>query len=89
MESFMGQLKVIANLLYVLFAAFPPLFLELNTIIRLLMEYKPAARALIKRQQRAAIAWIITLQTRHLFRGESNQLAEFFLMKNNLRAQIT
>ena len=61
METFMEQLKVFTNLIYTLFTSFPPLFLKLNTIIRLLMEYKPAARALIKRQQRAAIAWIITL----------------------------
>ena len=51
------------------------------------MEYKPAERVLIKNQQRAAIAWIITLQMKHLFRRESNQLAEFFIIKNNLHAQ--
>ena len=87
MKSFVEQLKVFAKLLYALSSASFPLFLELNTIIRSLMEYKPAERALIKRQQRAAIAWIITLQTRNFFRGESNQLAEFVLMKNNLFAR--
>ena len=86
MESFMEQLKVFANLLYALFTAYPPLLLELNTIICSLMEYKPASRVLVKSQQRAAIAWIIPLQKKHFFRGESNQLAEFMLMKNNLRA---
>ena len=87
MESFMEQLKVFGDLLYAILTASCPLFLELNTITRSLMEYKPAARALIKRQQRAAIARIITLQTKHLFRGESNQLAGFMLMKNNIRAR--
>ena len=53
------------------------------------MEYKPTTRVLIKNQQREAIAWIITLQTKHFFLGESNQLAEFVLMKNNLGAQNT
>ena len=53
------------------------------------MEYKPAARALIISHKRAAITWIITPQTKHFFRGESNQLAEFVLTKNNLRAQNT
>ena len=51
------------------------------------MEYKPVARVLIKNQQRAAIAWIITLQTKHFFRIESNQLAEFVIMKKNLCAK--
>ena len=37
-------------------------------IILSLMEFKPAARALIKRQQRAAIAWIVTIQNYQLFR---------------------
>ena len=48
-ESFIDQLKVFVNLLYALFTASFPLFLKLKTIIRSLMEYKPAARALIKR----------------------------------------
>ena len=83
----MDQLKVFANLLYAIFTAYFPLFLKLKTIIRSPMDYKPAARALIKSQQRAVIAWIITLQTKYFFRGESNQLAEFLLMKNNIHAQ--
>ena len=87
MESFMEQFKVFANLLYALFTASFPLFLELKTIICSLMEYKPAAQALIKRQQRSTITWIITLQTKHFFHGESNQLAEFVLMKNNPHAR--
>ena len=87
MESFMEKLKVFANLLYALFTASCPLFLELKTIIRSLMEYKPAARELTKRKKRAAITWTITLQTKYFFRGESNQLAEFLLMKNNIHAQ--
>ena len=87
MESFMDQLKVFENLCYALFTESCPLFLKLKTIIRSLLEYKPTAQALIKNQQRAAIAWIITLQTKHYFRGESNQLAEFVIMNNNLRAR--
>ena len=89
MESFMDQLKVFENLLYALFTAPCPPLLELKMIIRSLMEYKPAARALIISHKRAAITWIITPQTKHFFRGESNQLAEFVLTKNNLRAQNT
>ena len=49
MENFMDQLKVFANLLYALFTEYSPLFLELKTIIRSIMKYKPAARALMKR----------------------------------------
>ena len=50
------------------------------------MDYKSASWALIRRQQRAAIAWIITLQTKYFFHGETIQLAEFFLMNNNICA---
>ena len=50
------------------------------------MEYKPAARYIIKNQQIASITWIITFRTKHLFSGEKNLLAEFFLMKNNIHA---
>ena len=83
----MGQFKVFANLIYAFFAASCPLFLKLKAIIHSLMEYNPAAQVLIKRQQRAAIACTITLQTKHFSLGESNQFSEFVLMKNNLRAQ--
>ena len=42
-ESYMGQIKVFSNLLYVLFTASFLLFLELKKTIRSLMEYKPTA----------------------------------------------
>ena len=87
MESFMDYLKVFPNLLYALLTVSFPLFLKIKTIIRSLMEYKHAARELIKIQQREAIVWIITLQTKNFFPRESNKLAEFMLMKNNLRTQ--
>ena len=51
------------------------------------MEYKLAARALITNQQRDAITWIINIQTKYLFCGEPNQLAETVLMKNNIHAR--
>ena len=69
MESFMEQIKVFANLLYALLTSSFPLFLKLKTIILSLMEYKPLARAPIKKQQTAAITWIITLKMKHLFHG--------------------
>ena len=69
MESFVEQLKLFANLLYAIFTASFSLFLELKTIICSLMEYKPATRALIKWQQREAIARTINLQTNHFFHG--------------------
>ena len=82
-EGFMEKLKVFANLLYAIFTASFPLLLELKAIIRSLMEYKPTARALIKRHQMADIAWIIILQTKHFFCREYNKLVEFVLRKNN------
>ena len=61
MESFMDQIKVFTNLIYALFTASCPLFLKLKRTFRSLMDYNPAALALIKRQKMAAISWIITL----------------------------
>ena len=51
------------------------------------MEYKPAVQSLIKRQQRAAIAWVINLQIKNFFHGETNKLSKFVLMKNNICAR--
>ena len=87
MESFMEQPKAFANLIYAIFTESFTLFLKLNTIICSLVEYKPVARALIKRQQRSSIACIITLQMKHLFCEESNKLAEFMVTKNNPHVQ--
>ena len=86
MKIFMEKLKVFEKLIYALLSASWPPFVELRAIIRSLIYYRPAAQAFIKRIQRASIEWIINHQNTHFFRGETNQLAEFFLMKNNLRA---
>ena len=50
------------------------------------MEYKTAAQALIKRQYRANIVLIITIQTNNFFRGKINQLSELVLTKKNICA---
>ena len=71
----MKNLKVFANLLYALFTAFWPLLLKLNTIICSLTDYKPVVRSIIKKKQRAAIEFIITLKTKHFFHRETKQLA--------------
>ena len=49
------------------------------------MKYKPEARALIKKQQSSTIPLITTLQTKHFFRGETDLLSGFVLMKNHIR----
>ena len=51
------------------------------------MEYKPSARLLISSKQQEFMAWIITLQTKHFFRGETDLLASFSVMKHNIRAK--
>ena len=86
-ELFLEQVKVFANVLYALFSTTCPLFIQLKEIIRALMEYKPSARLLISSKQRASMAWIITLQTKHFFRGETDLLASFTVMKHNIRAK--
>ena len=67
MEIFTEQLKVFTNLLYAPFTASCPLFLNINKIICSLMYYEPKAGALIKRQQRAAIEWIISPFKRSIY----------------------
>ena len=86
-EKFIEQVKIFANVLAALFTNACPLFIHIKEIVKALMEYKPAARDLIGQKQRASIAWIITLQTKHFFRGEKDTLAEFIMMKNNIRAR--
>ena len=86
-ETFLEQVKVFANILSALFTNACPLFIHIKEIIKTLMEYKPTAHDLISKKQRASIAWIVTLQTKHFFRGEQDALAEFIMMKNNIRAR--
>ena len=83
-EKFLKQVKVFANILSALFTNACPLFIHIKEIIKALMEYKPMVRDLISKKQRASIAWIITLQTKHFFRREQDALAEFIMMKNNI-----
>ena len=73
-EYFLEQVKIFANVLYALFSTTCPLFLQLKEIIKSLMEYKPSAQGLISSKQRASIAWIVTLLTKHFFRGEADLL---------------
>lgn len=86
-DSFLEQVKIFANVLYALFSTTCPLFIQLKEIVKSLMEYKPSARLLISKKQRASMAWIMTLQTKHFFRGETDLLASFSVMKHNLRAK--
>ena len=86
-ERFLEQVKVFANVLSALFTNACPLFIHIKEIIKAIMEYKQTARDLISKKQRASIAWIMTLQTKHFFRGEQDTLAEFIMMKNNIRAR--
>ena len=51
------------------------------------MEYKLSASDFISKKQRASVAWIIMLQTKHFFHGETDMLAEFIMMKNNIQAR--
>ena len=86
-KRFLEQVKVFANVLSALFTKACPLFIHIKEIIKPLMEYKPMAHDLISKKQGASIAWILTLQTKHFFRGEQDTLAEFIMMKNNIRAR--
>ena len=49
--------------------------------------YNPKALKQITKKPRGSTLWIITLQTRHISRGEISILAEFQLMKNKVTAK--
>jgi len=85
--DFMMNLRVFANLLYALFTGTCPLFKQLKELIKALANYNPKALKQMTKKTRGSILWIITLQTRHFFRGEISILAEFQLMKNKLTAR--
>ena len=86
-EKFIEQVKVFTNVLSALFTNACPLFIHIKEIVKALMEYKLSAWGLIGQKQRASMAWIITLQTKHFFCREMDTLAEFIMMKNNIRAR--
>ena len=85
--DFILNLRVFANLLYALFTSTCPLFKQLKDLIKALATYNPKALKQMTKKTRGSILWIITLQTRHFFRGEISIMAEFQLMKNKLTAR--
>ena len=60
-EHFLEQINVFAIVLSALFTNACPLFIHIKEIIKAIMEYKPTARDLISKKQRASIAWIMIL----------------------------
>jgi len=85
--DFIQNLKVFNNLLYALFTCTSPLFKQLKELTKALDTYNPKTLQHMTKKTRGSILWIITLQTRHFFRGEISILAEFQLMKNKLTAR--
>jgi len=83
-EEFMRVLKRFANLIYALFSKDCPLFLALKAVIDALRAYSPTARQALSLQTKAAILWIILLQSRHFAMGEVDVLSEFQAMQRKL-----
>ena len=75
------------NLLFALFTSRCPLFLEVKSIIKALYLYSDNALKAMCSKTRGSIMWILTLQTRHFFRGNEGRLIAFTNMKNKLHAQ--
>ena len=87
--EFLLVLNTFANLLYALFGAGCPLFLQLRMVIKALYAFKRAAMNSMSAHTKASILWIILLQTRHFVAGESTLLAEFKTMMEKLVSKDT
>ena len=83
-EEFMRLLKRFANLTYALFSRECPLFQAVKSIIDSLRSYSPSARQALSLQTKAAILWIILLQSRQFAMGELDILSEFQAMQRKL-----
>lgn len=86
-HEFLELLKTFANLLFALFSSSCPLYVQIKEILRALHAYKRSAFKAIPLQTKAAILWIILLQTRHFSAGNTTLLAEFRTMKDKLVAK--
>ena len=91
-EDFMVMIKRFANLLFALFGGACPLFLHIVNIVENILQLSKSARDVMTQSTKAAILWIILIQSREFSRGKGELTAEFAEMQHGLavkRAEIT
>ena len=90
-EEFLTMLRRFANLLYALFSSQCPLYKELIEIVSGLKTLSPNARAKLTKHNKAAVLWIILLQSRRFsqgkMEGEEAILWEFKNLQNVIKAK--
>jgi len=91
-EDFIVMIKRFANLLFALFGGACPLFLHIVNIVENILQLSKSARGVMTQSMKAAILWIILIQSREFARGKGELTAEFQEMQHGLavkRAEIT
>ena len=90
-HSFLLMLKQYTNLLFALFSAESPLYIQMYGIVKALQEYSMTAWENLSHEVKTSILWIILLQSRWFAQGEmvgSNAfLGEFTHMVNLIKAK--
>jgi len=91
-EDFIVLVKRFTNLLFALFGGACPLFLHIVIIVENILQLSKSAQDVMTQSTKAAILWIILIQSREFARGKGELTAEFQEMQHELavkRAEIT
>ena len=90
-QGFLLMLKRYTNLLFALFSAQSPLYVQMYGIVKALREYSLTARENLSHEVKTSILWIILLQSRWFAQGKmvgtNACLGEFTNMVNLIKAK--
>ena len=90
-HGFMLMLKRYTNLLFALFSAQSPLYIQMYSIVKALQDYSQVARDNLTHEVKISILWIILLQSRWYAQGkmvgDNACLGEFTHMVNLIKAK--
>jgi len=74
-EDFIVMVKRFAKLLFALFGGACPLFLHIVNIVENILQLSKSARDMMMQSTKAAILWIILIQSREFSRGKGELTA--------------
>ena len=86
-EDFILMLKRFCNALFGIFSGDSPYFKCCVKVVDVLQAFSRPARAAMTTNTRAAILWILLLQSRQFAMGNMDILSEFATMQSDLRAK--
>jgi len=79
------MLKLFANLLFALFGGACLLYLHIVNVVENILQLSKNAHDVMSKQTKAAILWIILIQSRELFaKGKGDLTAEFMELQHGL-----